>query len=245
MDANAKKVSITIIVILIGVIGGLWYIGNQKNEAKPKLEPINSLTASSTDLGFDIKTYTKGRDSLEQIVIDKLIAGASTSSLKVLPAKVILYNSTNLIISNNTSVAALKTYGQQIAGALASYNTEQINETALMLNALEEKNPIKVQSLLSIVDTNKQTVSNLLKISVPKTAITVHLNLVNNLNKNVSLLSDMSKILDNPYPALESASSYRVQKLNFYKAVDEINQFFKDNNIIFSPEEGTRVYLTS
>jgi len=243
MEANAKKVSIVIIIILIVIIGGLWYIGNKKNNPTiPKIE-TNLLTATSTDLGFDIKTYASGRNNIEQIIIEKLDAGISTSSIITPLTKIIPFSANKIITSNNTSPANLKIYGQQIAKALAPYSNDKEDEIATMISALEQKNSIKALSLLTTAQVNKQIISDLLKISVPKTAVTVHLNLINSLNKNTTLLTDMSKILDNPYLALQSANIYRVEKLNFYNAITDINKFFKTNNIIFSPEEGSKVYL--
>lgn len=244
MDANAKKVSIIIIVILIGIIGGLWYIGNRKNNASPAVSKTDLLVATSTDIGFDLRTYANGQKNIEEIVVDKLVAGVPSTTLVSLPSKATPVSAAKIISSNNTSPDFLKTYGQKIAEALAPYNKDQINETAVMLEALEQKDPVKAQSLANLAQANKQIVSNLLKISVPKTAVSIHLELVNNLNQNTVLLTDMSKILDNPYTALESANIFKVQKLNFYKSLNEINQFFKTNNIIFSPEEGSKIYVT-
>ncbi len=243
MNSNAKKVSITIIIVLVGVIGGLWYLGNKKDRSKT--EQSETTLASSTDLGFDLKTFTLGKKNMEEITIDKLAqAGTSSSPLSELPTKTVPYTSAKLLISNNVTTDNLKYYGQQIAKALASYNNIQNNEIATTIEALEEKNPIKAQLLLQIATNNKKIVDSLLKIYVPKTAVDVHLNLVNNLNRNATLLTDMSKILDNPNLALQSADLYRVQKLSFSKALAGVNDFFRKNNIIFSPEEGSKIYLT-
>lgn len=245
VDTNAKKVSIAIIVILIVIIGGLWFSQNKKN-TETKKDSSNLITASTTDLGFDLETYAQGRANLEKIVIDKLIASTTSNVSADLPVvKTTAYSVNKIISSNDLSSNNLKTYGQKIADALAKYNTEQIDELNTALEALEEKNPIKAQSLLNLANSNKQIIADLLKISVPKTAITVHLNLINNLNQNTLLLNDMAKILDNPSLALESANLYRVHKLNFYKAIEEINVFFKTNKITFTTEEGSEIYLTN
>jgi hypothetical protein len=245
LNPSAKKVAITIIIILIGVIGSLWYVGYKQSRTNLSAKPAGSLMATSTGLDFDLKSYIEGRNNLEQIIVEKLAAGIASSSSVILPTKVASYTAGKIIISNDLSADNLKAYGQQIAKVLATYNLGQIDEIATTLEALEQKNPIKAQSLLAIATSDKQIISSLLKVSVPKTAATIHLNLINNLSQNAALLTDMSKILDNPYLGLQSADLYRVQKLNFYKAIDKINNFFKTDNIIFSPEEGSNLYLTN
>lgn len=238
MDPAAKKVSIAIIVILVGVIGVFWYDGEKKSVPA-------ELKATATSTNFDLRAYAAGRATLEEITgsrLDEIVSSGTTSDTQK-PTSAVQYKASNLIVSNYTATTALRAYGLAVAAALKGFNTDRENELVTMLTALENKDALRAQELSAIAVANKQIVATLLKITVPRSAIDIHLELINTLSQNSARLADMSLILDNPYLALTAANAFRVEKLNFYKAIDHLNAFFLDNKIVFKAEEGGIIFM--
>lgn len=243
LNPVAKKVSIAIIVILIGVIGYLWYLGGQKKDTGLSNTAADLQTATSSETIFDLRAYAAGRANMEKIVSEQASAANEPVPNQIQPEIPTKFSSSNLIIYYSENTANLKYYGQQIAKTLKPYGQGQESEITTMLQALESRDANKAEEVAKAAQRDKQTISALLKIAVPKSAQDIHLNLVNSLSQSSALLTDMSKILDSPYLALTSADTYRVQQLSFYKAVDEINQYFRNKEITFSPEEGGSILI--
>ncbi|MCX6712925.1 MAG: hypothetical protein NTY66_01820, partial [Candidatus Vogelbacteria bacterium] len=184
-----------------------------------------------------LAVYNKGKAAIDSIITEKL-AVAGTSSINVYkPVEPIRYITASLKYSYNYSTTSLHAYGLSVAKALEPLGNKEGNEIATMLAALQNKDQIKVQSLLDSAKRNKQIIASLLKIVVPQKAATVHLGLINALEENRVLIADMALILDSPYQALESANLYRVKKLTLAKAIEKMNDFFQENNVRFTKEE--------
>lgn len=241
MDPAVKKVSIAIIVILLLTIGGFWYANNPitlSHAVKNSTE--TSTRTPNPEAIINIQTYTAGRDQIDKAISAELAKTGTTSSRTIQTAK--QYTTTNLVISYDTSAVALHAYGIKVASALKPLGNDTGNPIAVMLNILQTGDQSQVQTIIARATASKQALADLLKIPTPKTAAAIHLALINAVASNGASLRDMATILDYPSIAIQSADLYRVQSLDFVKAVNRLNQFFRDNNVVFSDNENGTIY---
>jgi len=241
LEPAVKKVSIAIIVILLLTIGGFWYADHKPNSSQTTKNSTDSSASSpSPEAIINIQAYTTGRDQIDRAISTELAKTGTTSSRALQTAKP--YTNNNLIISYNISPTALRAYGLKVVEALKPLDNKNEGAIAIMLDILQTGDRSQVQKITDQAMATKKALADLLKISTPKTASTVHLALITALSRNSATLSDMTTILDHPSIALQAADLYRVQSLDFLKAVNRLNQFFRDNNIVFTSEESGTVY---
>ena len=88
------------------------------------------------------------------------------------------------------------------------------------------------------------TVLKLLKLKTPKSAGSIQLQLINNLNNQSKLINNMGQVFDQPLLALESAQLEYKTVGEFYQLTGEINKYFRTRGVTFSPNEAVKIYQT-
>lgn len=246
MDKNAKLAALAVIIFLVIITGYLLYTNYLADYFKTKNQP-GSLAATSTDTLFDLRSYAAGRATIEKIAsskLDAIVANQATSTEQKTTAKV--YTAKDLLVTSDTSSSSLKKYGLAVARNLSQYNqSDETNPIALTLEALQERNQTIPAELSALIKTKQQVLTSLAKISVPKNAIELQIKILNTLSQDIALLTDMTKVLDNPYIALTAANAYKIQQTNFYKIIDQVNTFFLDHQIIFYEGESGKIYIAN
>ena len=57
------------------------------------------------------------------------------------------------------------------------------------------------------------------------------------------LISNMALVLDQPVLALESATEYQKQSIQFFNSINKLNTYFLDNKVLFDDAEGVKIYV--
>lgn len=231
-------------VVAIVALGGLWYTG-KSYQANLNGNNLNNLHLTKEQTDYYNKIVARALE-LRSIASQSLTS--TTTSLKTLASQNLAksnYTQKSLIISKKEDAASLKLYGQSLGQILSAFSEPRLNESKIMLTALDTKNPQKLVELAELKQTLDNTVAKLLKLSTPKSAVTLHLKLINNLNLQSKLVTNMEQVFEQPLLALESAETSYKTVNNFYQLTSEINQYFRSRGIIFNPSETVKIYQTT
>lgn len=153
------------------------------------------------------------------------------------------YEANALQISNTENPTILKTYGLEVAEALLLLPKNTVNEAEVMLSVLDSQNTNELVIIQNSINSYTLTVNKLLSATVPISAISTHLNLLNTANGVLFLLENMHRVLTEPVVALQSAELYRKTLNTFALSISEVNKYFEVNNISFSSEEKIQIKI--
>lgn len=138
----------------------------------------------------------------------------------------------------------LKAYGNIIADILTKPPPQKLEyELTILYRAEADKNPNELKQLEPLIKEYKRIESDLLAVVVPKSALEVHLFMINSTVSTAWSISGLAYILTDPIKALPGASTYADNSQAFHDAMKNFKQFFFVNGVSFEPESnGYRLF---
>lgn len=236
----SKKIVLLALILLAVILAVLWFAGRQNELMEKTLQQATAAKQAANERYY--QELVNRTVYLRNLAGKSLFGSQKLKSLPVASESVILYEESDLNLSSDESEEALRAYGEALGSALKPYGQERANESQLMLEALNQKNSTPLIKLQAVKTLHETTINRLLKITVPESAATIHLKLLNNLAARSLMLGNMLQVFDQPLLALESAQAEYKAANEFYQLAGEINQYFRSRDIIFNPEETVKIY---
>ncbi len=138
------------------------------------------------------------------------------------------YIAQNLHLISQDNTDTIRHYKDTVNLILKTRSTEvHDNPLTVLSNALQNQKQSDVISRLdAIISIGNAGIKDLLAVSVPPSAVAVHLGLVNAFSNIISNLSDMRMIFSDPARSLSGMSQYtkNIQELNV--ALNNLNNYF-------------------
>ena len=230
---------LAVLVVLIS----LWYVGKGYQD---NLEATNltNLKLSKEEVSYYNKIIARAielRSITNQTLTLKDKANLDNLTLKPVTSD---YKLSDLSIGVSEDAPSLKLYGQALGQILSTFSAVRTNELKVMLDALDSHDQSQLAQLVKIKNDLDNTVLKLLKLKTPKSAGSIQLQLINNLNNQSKLINNMSQVFDQPLLALESAQLEYKTVGEFYQLTGEINKYFRTRGVTFSPNEAVKIYQT-
>jgi hypothetical protein len=149
------------------------------------------------------------------------------------------YTKSSLKISTDNSPAALKAYGNSLGSILAGLITkDSISSQILSINSfVQSENEGDLLPIVSAALKSETAISKLLELSVPSTAIDVHLHMLNNFSSYATTLDNISKAYDDPLRATFAIHSYIDITLGALKTIGDMDAFLDNKNIVFASKD--------
>lgn len=213
----SKKVVLIIAVILLAVVGGLWYLGRATGPTANN--PVEQLVAEVAAQKKSLKEYNPA----------------------LLPRE---FTEKDLVVNTKTDTATLRQYGLALADALRSYAAPRGSEITALDEAIKQKSVATLETIKQAQAIHQEATTKLLAVTVPKPAVSLHLSLLFHTSRMAYLAGNMAQVLDEPILALESADRYIRYALSFYRKSEAINDFFTGQKVTFQPGEGIIFYVT-
>lgn len=155
---------------------------------------------------------------------------------------IVRYEEKNLKTADFTDAATLTNYGREVAKILAEHFQKDIeNEIKTVLMVMENKKADELAPVTRSRELYLETAKKLLAVTVPATAVAVHLELINALAGVAELDFNMEKVFQEPVVALESARIYPFRYAALLNAVQNINRYFVEQNIRFAEEDNVKI----
>lgn len=205
-------------IVVFFVLGLLWLIGGtisnlEKEKEQSQFREIQSI-----------------QRNLEKLIAENREDGENLEDLK--NKNLIIYKESDIFIINDSNETALRNYGQEIYQVLSLYLKPRENEVKIMIRVLERNIPEEITLITASRKTAEQALVSLLYMDVPIDLANLHLQLINNFNQLIFLLSNMENILTTPTVALKSAISYNPTLIELFDAIIKLDNYFSDHNIV-------------
>ena len=143
-----------------------------------------------------------------------------------------IYTVKNLKIETN-NIANIQTYFDILSRNLVKNNVlGDGSEIDIINRATVSEKESDLSKLDPIIAKYKQTVSDLLKMSIPSDAVQIHLELLNDTNNILSDIKYMREILSDPIKGLIGLKSYENHYTNLTLSAQKISAYFRLKNII-------------
>ena len=147
-------------------------------------------------------------------------------------------------MSNDISKIALKAYGNSIASIMNGLITEATITADLTSLALftQTRNENDLSPLL--INANKATValSKLVALKVPKNAVTLHVQILNNLGTYANTLSDAASAYNDAMRATFAVKRYFDDVAAALRIIPTVGNFLTSNTVLFSSNEPGYIY---
>ncbi|MFA5888723.1 MAG: hypothetical protein WCW47_00930 [Candidatus Paceibacterota bacterium] len=140
------------------------------------------------------------------------------------------YNIKNLHVINNTNTNTIEVYGNTLNQSLKD-KSSQVKENPIEIfnNAITSASETKLAKLDQIIFLNKSLLTDLLTMNVPKSAIEVHLALLNVTSSLLSDLEAMRLVFIDPVAGLIGISQYQTDTFLLKTALTNMNTYLMQN----------------
>lgn len=212
-----------------------------------KLESITKIAATeatSTETTTDVvsRTLMSNYLALKQsgLLNDESVQPIIDKTMEFIKKdEAILVTESQLNVVNDNGRISMAQYGDDLGNIFKKRKGEGLGNELEALSALiSSKNTSKAEELENIALNYEGIGNELVKMSVPKTFIKVHLDIVNNIRNISSALKKMGTILNDPIGGLVAIQQYQNSAVTFVQAVRAVNDFITQNNIVYKQGSG-------
>jgi len=145
------------------------------------------------------------------------------------------FTSGDLNIDKTETPETIKTYGNIIAAILTKKPKNKLEYEIIIMDRAEKNNdPAELKKLEPLVSEYKRIQNDLLSVTVPQSATSFHLALINSVAGMAYSITGMEYLLTDPIKSLPGVSSYSVNSQNFMASIRQFNQYFNSVGVSFS-----------
>lgn len=175
----------------------------------------------------------------EQETINQLVKEEAT---KVQPTT---YTIANIKIGKDDSKAAVKAYGNAVASILNGFITEQsiVDDITALGNFTNSNDEADLASIFKSKSRVSLTLQKLLDLSVPPSAVVVHVQALNNIGTFSQTLNNLSKAFDDPMRATLAIKRYPDDAVTALHTFPQLAAFFKEKGVTFSEKDTGYVFV--
>lgn len=189
--------------------------------SQEKLEPIDLISREFFARYMELRQSGSSKDKQSQENLAQRTAGNIVLSQ---PSK---YELKDIITKPENDVESIKQYGKDITLIFQKNAVSARNEAVITKEALETENLEMLKEIDPTIDSYKRIVNSLLKLRVPKTVETLHLDLINAMNGSLFVAKSFRNAGVNPVEGVQAVQYYPVVQRSLYDAVNAIKSYFK------------------
>ena len=181
------------------------------------------------------KSLSEG--NLDDVAKDVLIKSVLGETFTEMPFRT--FSITDIKISNTEDTTSIKQYGNEMGTIIKKSDTGiKMEEILLSLKeAAETKNKSPIEKLKTIIEKNTQIINGSIKISVPRSAVNVHVDFLNGMSRLTEMILGMYKSVDDPLSGLVAIGNYQETFTELKNINERINVYFNRKNIVYKSSE--------
>jgi hypothetical protein len=167
---------------------------------------------------------------------EELIERSTAALVNNLPDNLI--GPSGVTISADTSLEAVKAYGNEFASIIFKYPSERDAEMVILERALKNNNPQELEKLRPILNDYRAMLVDMKLLPVPQTYVKEHLDIINSMQAIAFDIEAMLLVFDDPVLTLVRIKRYENDVYGMTMAI--INLFGKmveQDNIIFTSND--------
>lgn len=212
-------------------------------EAEARLADKNNVTASFSKNIYTVAAYASTNPNLSEDDKTNLVADAvRTEAPKTQPK---LYTTGDLKVAASNSADLKISYGNTMALLLERANKEGLGSNdLLLLQAYTEKgDPELLAPLASKKVKVDQMLNDLLRVSVPSSALVFHLRLVNSVSVFSSTLEGFARADSDPLRSLAFLNTYPETVALLYTSMSDLQDYFVLENVLFQSSDPGYIFI--
>ncbi len=152
------------------------------------------------------------------------------------------YTEGELKIVNESGEPSLRKYGNDVGAILKKYPGNKESELTILNRAIKEDDENELSKLDVSASAYQNAIKNMLLLSVPKKAVSVHLSVINELSAIEKINRDMRNVFKDPITALSSTQEYIKTVTNLAESLKNVGLFFKEEGVFFNENEDGYYY---
>lgn len=174
--------------------------------------------------------------SQQDLINQVLKNGFVTQSPKV-------YMETDIIVKEDSSVASIKQYGNELGSVLKTYSINSRNEAVIAKEAIEKNDSSVLKELDPILASYKTILNKILAISTPQLLARNHLDLVNLMSSSILMIEGFKKSMQDPIAGMQSVAIAVKNSEIAISIFENIRRNFSSLGITYSPTEGGSILI--
>lgn len=132
----------------------------------------------------------------------------------------------------------IKAYGNALATIITTPPPQKLEyELTIVDRAEGKKDPAELKKLSGNIAAYRRIENSLLALTVPKSAAKNHIAFTNGVSGMAWSITGLSYLLTDPIKAIPGVSGYAQNFQNFVQSLHAFNNYFKTENVIFSPTD--------
>lgn len=157
----------------------------------------------------------------------------------------VTYTEGNVKVGTEDTATALKVYGNAVAKILDGFITEQsiVNDLTGLASFTESGDEADLAPLFISKTRVATALEKLLALRVPKSAVSAHVKVLNNIGTFSNTLNDLSRAYDDPVRATVALKRYPDDAVLALRTFPELSAFFKEKGLAFSAKEAGYVFI--
>ncbi len=152
------------------------------------------------------------------------------------------YTEGELKIINESGESSLRKYGNNVGAILKKYPGSKESELVTLNRAIQKDDENELAKLDISASAYQNTIKDMLLLSVPKKAVSVHLSVINGLSAVEKINRDMRNVFKDPITALSSTQEYIKTVTNLAESLKNVGLFFKEEGVFFNENENGYYY---
>ncbi len=212
-------------------------------EAEARLTDKNNVTASFSKNIFTVAAYASNNPNLSEEEKANLVADAVRTEAPKTQPKV--YTVSDLRVASSNSSDAKMLYGNTMALLLEKANKGGLgsNDLLLLQTYTEKGDPELLAPLASKKIKVDQILEELLRISVPSSALVFHLRLINSVSVFSSTLDSFARADSDPLRSLAFLNTYQETITKLYSSMSDLQDYFTLENVPFQSSDPGYIFI--
>ena len=199
--------------------------GDITKSATEKLEPIDLVSRDFFARYMELRQMgaVKDKASQEELVA-RTIGNIQVSS----PAE---YTMSDILISDDESKESVMSYGEKIGSIFRKYAISSRNEAIIVKESMEKENPEILKEIDPIILSYKGILNSLVKVPVPKSISSLHLDLVNSMNGSLFIAQSFRDSGSDAIKGIQAISHFSTIQVKLFNSITSINSYYKSIGI--------------
>lgn len=151
------------------------------------------------------------------------------------------YSTKNISVAPTETVDSIKLYGNLIGQIILTESKATSNELTIAADYINTQDVTKLSGLDPIISGYKDIISSLLSVSVPPSAASLHITLVNSLQKLLTDIEGMKLLRDDMFKGMISISQHKTSADETSVAIKNLGSYFTGKGISY--EQGNYGYV--
>lgn len=176
----------------------------------------------------------------QEILVNNLIQGQDAD---LNPTE---YTASHVTVAPSESTTSLRAYGNKMGEIVRSTSIRsKENELEILKRYLEMSDFRVLSELDPFIAAYKNVIARSLAVTVPRSAILLHLDYINNLSRILRTVEAMKTIESDPLSTSGALVQHEIHIQNFLELMEDYTLYFVQKNVIFQQSEDGYLFTHS